>query len=126
MRHGRSFPIKPHLAPAIVGAPVVVWLAPPAVVISQQAKQCAVRVRNGPRLHPRLPPAIIGAAPPPPAVPVVTRPYITGQAVVRARQAWGNVGPISVTAPPIVATSYARAGRRSRLVTIRPGIEIDA
>ena len=124
MRHGRSFPIKPHLPPAIVGAPVVVWLAPPSIVISQQARNLAARIASGRRLRPRLPPAIIGAAPPPPAGPIVTRAYMVGQAIVRARRMAGDVGPLNISAPPIVSASSARTPLKGTLITIRAGITL--
>lgn len=128
MRHGRSFPIRPHLPPAIVGAPIVVWTAPQPLVVSQQARQCAVRLRNGPRLRPRLPPAIVGAAPPPPPPPdpIVTRSYMLLQATNRARQLFGAVPLRPVVSPPIIDADYFRDGATSQLVTIRAGIEIDA
>ena len=125
MRHGRSFPIKPHLPPAIVGEPIVIWTAPRAVIVQQQANGAASRIAHGRRLSPTLPPAIIGAAPAPPPAPIATRTYLINQAIYKARQFYGVARLSPTVPPPIVSTSYARSSANSQLVTIRPGIEID-
>lgn len=167
MRHGRTFPIKPHLAPAIVGAPIVVWLAPPAFV-AKQATSTAKGLYYRKPLRPLTPPAIVGAAAAPPTDPLTAKAYIVGtananqqaqqfrrlvnrgkfappliplsyafiaprlqgtagsQAVKQARQIKALLRPEPHTAPAVVATSYTRTALRGQLITIRPGIEIDA
>lgn len=94
-RHGRRFPIKPHLAGPIVGPPA------PAIVtrpyIASLVRQQAALVRSPKRLH--LAPVIV---PPEPAI--VTRPYVISAALaarfVRRRVLYAK--PIVIPAPAIV------------------------
>lgn len=117
-RHGRQFPIKAHVAPPIVGAAVVTFIAPPAKIVSLAGLGTQRRLLL--KAHVASP--IVGAAATPP--PLVSQAQVFSvksrpdRRILKAKVAPGIVGP----ALPLVTRPYILSrglDRRSRKVFTR-------